>query len=497
MSDSKVEQVAHKLGIPWPSAEEGQLRQAATAFDAAAKAVDAQRQVCTAKVRSVTASNTGGGLEQFASFWGRYDGSGAGGGAMPATATALRDTASALRQFADEVQKTKDSIRHKVEIAGAALVVGAIAAVFTLGASAAVATAAAEALAAFAVAAGVALSETVAAIIAGALVGAAFGAVESMAIDTLVVQPMSIALGEQDSFDLGQVGSYGLTGAAGGFLGGGAGGALSRLPALAESTAVNLPRLSGTLDGLTSFTGSTGGRLATNGLLGAGTAEALSGGKANGFDVLAGTLGGLAAPGAVRRRSPVVEPEAGPSRIVRDDNDFGALNNFKGVPKAHIEPDGTLVAANPQGKTTLVQHVIGNNNTPQIKGNSPYISFKPPDNTGKSFGANRVEVDLVRLRSDVAAGKVPGVEVLPPKAIEAEIQTSLDSTLGRHLEVPRAASPAELKAFMRDNGLNTPANKDARDMVMAMANTRRDSEWLVRGHVPADYLVGPYANSKP
>lgn len=108
-----------------------------------------------------------------------------------------------------------------------------------------------------------------------------------------------------------------------------------------------------------------------------------------------------------------------------------------------------------------------------------------------------VEVDLVRLRSDVAAGKVPGVEVLPPKAIEAEIQTSLDRTLGHHLEVPRAASPAEMKAFMRDNGLNSPANKDARDMVMAMANTRRDSEWLVRGHVPADYLVGPYANSQP
>jgi len=296
MSDSKVEQVARKLGIPWPSAEEDQLRQAATAFDAAAKAVDAQRQVCTAKVRSVTASNTGGGLDQFASFWGRYDGSGAGGGAMPATATALRDTASALRQFADEVQKTKDSIRHKVEIAGAALVVGAVAAVFTLGASEAAAVAAAAVIADFAAAAGVALSATVATIIGTALVGAAFGAVESIAIDALVVQPMSVALGEQKGFSFHELATSGEFGAAGGFLGGGAGGALSRLPALSGSVAGNFPRLAGTLDGLTTFTGSTGGRLATNGLIGAGSVEALSGGKANGFDVLSGLLGGMASP---------------------------------------------------------------------------------------------------------------------------------------------------------------------------------------------------------
>lgn len=285
------------------SAEEGQLRQAADAFDAAARALDAQREACTAKVRTLVASSSGGGLAEFSTFWGRYDGSGQA--AMPATADACRELAKALRRFADEVEHTKASIGHKVEIAGAALVLGAVAVIFTFGASEAAAAAAAAVIADFAAAAGVALSATVTTIVSTALVGAAFGVVESVAIDALVVQPLSVALHEQKGVSFQALLHAGELGGAGGLLAGGAGGALSRLPALSATTAASLPRLSSTPDGLTRFTGTTGGRLALGaglGLgLGLGTTEAVTGGDASGFDLLSGALGGMVAPGGRRR----------------------------------------------------------------------------------------------------------------------------------------------------------------------------------------------------
>ena len=494
-ADNAVEQVAQKLGIPWPSAEEGLLRQAADAYETAARAIDEQREACTARVRSVTAANTGGGLEEFGQFWGRYDGSGPGGGALPASAQACRDIASALRQFADEVEKTKESIRHKVEIAGAALVGGAALAVLTFGASAAAAAATAEAIVLFAAEAGVALSATVGTILGTALVGAAFGAVESVAVDLLVVQPLSVALDEQQGFDLGQVGDYATLGAAGGFVAGGAGGTMSRLPAMSATSAASLPRLATTLDGLTTITTTTPGRLAFGAALGVGTTEVVTGGSATGADLISGALGGLAAPGA-RRRTSVVEPEPGPARLVRDDDDFAALLNYKGVPKAHLE-DGVLVPANPEGTTTVAQHVIGDNSTPQIKGNSPYISFKPPGNDGKAFGSGRIEVDLVRLQADIAAGRVTGTRVLPPEQVQAEIQSALDAAIGRHVDVPQDMSPAQRAQFLEAEGLSGSEAREARRLIKALENTWRDEEWLVQGRNPAEYSVVPYVLSSP
>lgn len=295
--DSTVEKVAHSMGIPWPSAEEGLLRQAADAFDAAAKAIDEQRQTCTAKVRTLTAHNTGGGVEAFGTFWGKFDGSGPGGGAMPATAQACRDMSKALRQYASEVEKTKDSIRHKIEIAGAALVAGTVLAVISFGASAAAATAVCEIIVEFAAAAGIALSETVAGLIGTVLVGAAFGAVESMAVDSLVVQPLSIATHEQQGFSFSQMFHWAEGGAAGGAFAGAASSGLKALPALTEATSETAPTISSTLNGLTRLTTTTPGRIAADATVGIGGGSlttVVQGDHVTGLDLLSGAIGGAA-----------------------------------------------------------------------------------------------------------------------------------------------------------------------------------------------------------
>ena len=100
--------------------------------------------------------------------------------------------------------------------------------------------------------------------------------------------------------------------------------------------------------------------------------------------------------------------EAGSSRrIVRDDNNFLAEANERGIRKSHLAEDGSLVPANPHGTTTVTEHVQGGLN-PAKKGDSPYTSFSPEGHTGKVYGDNRVAIEVDRPQGDIAGGRGAG-----------------------------------------------------------------------------------------
>ena len=425
--DSTVEKVAHLMGIPWPSAEEGQLRTAASAFDAAAKVIEAQRQACTSKVRTLTAHNTGGGLEAFGRFWGRYDGTGSGNGAMPATSEACRQMATALRQYADEVEKTKASIRTKIEIAGAALVAGTVLAVLTFGASEAAAAAVATAIVEFAAAAGVALSSTVAAIVGSVLVGAAFGAVESMAVDGLVVQPLSISTHEQQGFSFSQLAAWGAGGAAGGSFAGAAGGGLRALPSLTEATAQSAPLLSSAFGGLTRLTSAAPGRLAVDagiGTAGGALTSVVQGGQVSRLDLITGAIGGAAAS---RRGVDIGQgrPGASADEVGRTAGAPGDVVPPSGGSEAGSQTSGggtplgmPLTAAD---RSALVDYTTA---TPDASGEPPYVWMN------RALRAGAVPQDLLERIDAVSAAlaKLPshaGVVYrgtdLPPLALDAYV----------------------------------------------------------------------------
>ncbi|WP_037682676.1 hypothetical protein [Streptomyces griseus] len=130
-----------------------------------------------------------------------------------------------------------DRHRRRVIAGGVAL------AFFTAGLASGAAVAAADAVIEFGATLGVAVTATVAEIAAGALVAAAFGGVESIAVDLAVAQPLKIATGLQDGLSLDEVNQAAKDGMLfGGVLGGGAGVLKAGMEGLGDTTPLLLRR---------------------------------------------------------------------------------------------------------------------------------------------------------------------------------------------------------------------------------------------------------------
>jgi hypothetical protein len=97
------------------------------------------------------------------------------------------------------------------------------------------------------------------------------------------------------------------------------------------------------------------------------------------------------------------------------------------------------------------------------------------------------------LQTDIAAGRVTGVEVLPPSQVQASIQGAIDQVAKEHVEVtlPPGASPAAVQDFVNQLGLSKTAARRLLPRIQAMLNSRRDLEWLIKGTIPHGYLHGP------
>lgn len=288
LGDEAVEQVIRHLGLPWPKADEGRLREMAVAYDRMALALDQAAVGTSPAARSVVAENKGLPIESFAAFWAQYDGNPAAW--LPGTAAACRAQAAALRKLADIVEKQKTILKAEILAVAATILVGA-GLLFVPGVnvvSGAAVTAATNVARGAATAAGIAISEAVAAAI-GTIVGnAVVGAVFAITLDLAVAQPIKIAMGAQDGYtaeNLAKVAAYGAGGGA--FAGTMSVGAqqlpkLALPPSLASITA-KAPAA------LTSIPGQ-----AFAGAAGNTTVDAVTGNDVNIFSVLAGAAGGAA-----------------------------------------------------------------------------------------------------------------------------------------------------------------------------------------------------------
>ncbi|WP_343239463.1 hypothetical protein [Streptomyces sp. SID7909] len=175
----------------------------------------------------------------------------------------------------------------------------------------------------------------------------------------------------------------------------------------------------------------------------------------------------------------------------RQDNDFSDEFNSKGQRKSYLNEDGDLVPANPDGKATIVDHIVGRE---PRKSDSPYTSTSKDGADAKDYGGKTIRVDLPRLVDDIAKGKVKGVEVYSPKEVEAAIQAAADKTAGHPIDitVPPKTSYERIREIAEGFGLSKKKTASIEQRMKDMMHTRRDSEWLVKGVVPSEYITGPF-----
>ncbi len=89
--------------------------------------------------------------------------------------------------------------------------------------------------------------------------------------------------------------------------------------------------------------------------------------------------------------------------LVRQDDNFQSDHNSRGQRKSHLNENGDLVPANPDGQASVVDHVVGRD---PAKSDSPFTSLSAEGANAKAFGSNRIRVDLERLEHDIANGRV-------------------------------------------------------------------------------------------
>jgi hypothetical protein len=215
-----------RAGLWWPAADPGKLRAASAAWYEVAGAIDQVIVAGDGACSRVKGANSGEAIQAFATFWGRYSAgtvctSAATGAYLTDAAVGARQLGLALSQYADAVDEARRKVMELIAEIAAATIIGIGLAVLTVGVSSVAAGAVAGGLISAAAAVGVALSQTVATIVATIAVGATVGALEAMAIDAVVIQPMRIVVFDsQDQFDWGEVGEWGMFGGAFGAAGG-------------------------------------------------------------------------------------------------------------------------------------------------------------------------------------------------------------------------------------------------------------------------------------
>ncbi|GAB1336903.1 hypothetical protein ACE1SV_34930 [Streptomyces sp. E-15] len=153
---------------------------------------------------SIIHHNTGESIEAFEKFWGRYA-KDQDGGWLSDLAKSSREMAKALDKFADAIDDAINKLWTQIGIDAAVIAGGVTLAFFTAGLASGAAVAAADAVIEFGATMGIAVTTTVAEIAAGTLVAAAFGGVESVAVDLAVAQPLKIATGLQQGISLDEV----------------------------------------------------------------------------------------------------------------------------------------------------------------------------------------------------------------------------------------------------------------------------------------------------
>jgi hypothetical protein len=133
--------------------------------------------------------------------------------------------------------------------------------------------------------------------------------------------------------------------------------------------------------------------------------------------------GGLPLVGRDRR-----EPAPGETLHREDDRPYSPEGKTPERVKSHIDPEGDLHPANPSGTTSVQQHVRGGE---PVKSRSPYTSFKMERNGGRVYGEHNITLDAGRLRKDIAAGRVRGVEIVEHDEVVRQLKGQIATAQAR------------------------------------------------------------------
>ena len=149
-----------------------------------------------------------------------------------------------------------------------------------------------------------------------------------------------------------------------------------------------------------------------------------------------------------------------------------------------------MVPANPDGETTPLEHIYGSQ---PAKGESPYTSFLTEEGgVAKPYGAMEVELDVPRLQADIAEGRVSDVEILTPAELEAMIRADIEVVApGTDAYAGIAGGPAGIDDYVASLNLSKRASLRLARRLLALHNTTRDGEYLIKGIIPSEYLSGP------
>lgn len=146
--------------------------------------------------------------------------------------------------------------------------------------------------------------------------------------------------------------------------------------------------------------------------------------------------------------------------MLRGDDALYSDVRTNGISKSYIDNDGNLVPANPNGiyngrQVSVTEHILGGFRK-GAKGNSPYTSFTFNNDIIQGYGNSHIEVDISGLRKAIQSGEVTDVAILSPKQIK--------------------------KLIINDSMQSDYWKK------RALSWTQRDSEYLIRGIIPKEYI---------
>ncbi|WP_327290139.1 WXG100-like domain-containing protein [Streptomyces sp. NBC_01198] len=231
VADEAKKIVMKLTGMWWPDADEGGLRDAATAWRTFADDVETLTAAANTTARTLIENNTGKAISAFDDpFWRRYYYGNRGW--LQDMIDGARDLATALDQYADSVHNAVKQLEHELEIVGGTIVAGTALAFFTFGISEGAAAAATAEVLDLSAALGVTVTADVAAIIGTTLATAAIAGVESITVDLAVTQPIAMATGESSGLNLDEASDAALYGAV---FGGGVGAAGSTIKTIAQN----------------------------------------------------------------------------------------------------------------------------------------------------------------------------------------------------------------------------------------------------------------------
>lgn len=146
--------------------------------------------------------------------------------------------------------------------------------------------------------------------------------------------------------------------------------------------------------------------------------------------------------------------------LLRGDSALYSDTRPNGIRKSYISSEGSLVPANIDGlhkgrQVTVTEHILGGYRK-GAKGNSPYTSFTFNSDIVTGYGDNLIEIDISGLRKAIQSGDVTDVAILSPKQIERLIKNDKIQS-----------------DFWKKRALNC---------------TKRDSEYLIRGEIPSQFI---------